>query len=367
MAIGPELHEVGQRHQQRVVVLQHALHVEADDLLQMRQFRAVVADLVHLLLVAAEDHPTLGVRHDVGDLAGRLGRIGRHRERSDALRTEVGEQPGRLVLGDQTDPVTAAEAELVQRQPHRRGWPRRTRAELVARQIAELLLAQRHRLRAEAGLGVNQTGQGALTRDRADLGPGRLGHLSHQITLPLCRSGSHVSDAIEDLGTFHRFSFVRQLDRCVGRRAEIGLDHRRVAGDLVRRPVGDLAPEVEHDDLLAMSMTTPMSCSMSTMVVPSTSRTSRMNADHVLLLLDGHAGHRLVEEQELGDPGPAPDRAPRASGRRRAGRGTRSLRYCGISSRSMICSTRSRCAHLVARDPRQPEHPRRSRSAAGAA
>ncbi len=46
-------------------------------------------------------------------------------------------------------------------------------------------------------------------------------------------------------------------------------------------------------------MTTPMSCSISAMVVPSWSLTVEDEAAHVLLLLEVHAGHRLVEQQQL--------------------------------------------------------------------
>jgi hypothetical protein len=49
-----------------------------------------------------------------------------------------------------------------------------------------------------------------------------------------------------------------------------------VGAHLVGRPVGDLLAVVEHDHAVEMSITTPMSCSISTMVVPNWSFTSRM-------------------------------------------------------------------------------------------
>ena len=39
--------------------------------------------------------------------------------------------------------------------------------------------------------------------------------------------------------------------------AEIGLDHRRVAGDLARRAAGDLAALVEHHDAAAPARRSP--------------------------------------------------------------------------------------------------------------
>ena len=50
--------------------------------------------------------------------------------------------------------------------------------------------------------------------------------------------------------------------------AEIGLDHGLVALDLGRRTVGDLDAVIEHDTRSDRSITTPMSCSISAMVVP---------------------------------------------------------------------------------------------------
>ena len=49
----------------------------------------------------------------------------------------------------------------------------------------------------------------------------------------------------------------------------------------------------------AMLITTAMSCSIRSIVIPNVSWMSRMNRRHVLLLLGRHAGHRLVEEDEL--------------------------------------------------------------------
>ena len=43
-----------------------------------------------------------------------------------------------------------------------------------------------------------------------------------------------------------------------------------------------------------------MSCSISAIVVPNVSFTVEDEAAHVLLLLEVHAGHRLVEQQQLG-------------------------------------------------------------------
>ena len=47
----------------------------------------------------------------------------------------------------------------------------------------------------------------------------------------------------------------------------------------------------------ARSITTAMSCSISSMVFPSVLARGEDEGRHVLLLVDGHAGHRLVEQQ----------------------------------------------------------------------
>ena len=47
-----------------------------------------------------------------------------------------------------------------------------------------------------------------------------------------------------------------------------------------------------------MSITTPMSCSISAMVVPNSLLHVEDEAAHVLFLLDVHARHRLVEQQQ---------------------------------------------------------------------
>src|SRR6185369_10938667 len=82
--------------------------------------------------------------------------------------------------------------------------------------------------------------------------------------------------------------------------AEIGLDHVGIAPDVVGLAVGDLAAVVEHDDAVGDVH------HHAHVVLDERDRGAELvvhvedEARHVLLLLDVHAGHRLVEQQEIG-------------------------------------------------------------------
>ena len=84
------------------------------------------------------------------------------------------------------------------------------------------------------------------------------------------------------------------------RQAEIGVDDGRVGADLVRRAVGDLAAIIEHDDAVGDVHHDAH------IVLDQCDRRAELVVDvedeaaHVLLLLDIHPRHRLVEQQELG-------------------------------------------------------------------
>ncbi len=83
------------------------------------------------------------------------------------------------------------------------------------------------------------------------------------------------------------------------RHAEIGGDDFGARADLVRRAVGDLAAVIEHDDAVGDVHHDAH------IVLDQCDRRAELVVDvedeaaHVLLLLDIHARHRLVEQQEL--------------------------------------------------------------------
>src|SRR6266581_4423564 len=82
--------------------------------------------------------------------------------------------------------------------------------------------------------------------------------------------------------------------------AEVGVTDGRVLADLLGRAVGDLAPVVEDRDAVGDVH------DHAHVVLDERDRRAELAVDvedeaaHVLLLLDVHAGHRLVEQQELG-------------------------------------------------------------------
>src|ERR687893_3326650 len=84
------------------------------------------------------------------------------------------------------------------------------------------------------------------------------------------------------------------------RHAEVGVDHILVALDLLRQPVGDADPVVEHHDAVAQIH------HYAHVVLDERDRGAEMlahvehEAAHILLLLHIHAGHRLVEQEEVG-------------------------------------------------------------------
>src|SRR5437867_7704884 len=81
---------------------------------------------------------------------------------------------------------------------------------------------------------------------------------------------------------------------------EVGVEDRRVLPDLLGRAVGDLAPVVEDHHAVGDVH------DHAHVVLDERDRRVELRVDvedeaaHVLLLLDVHAGHRLVEQEELG-------------------------------------------------------------------
>src|SRR6266545_3294782 len=84
------------------------------------------------------------------------------------------------------------------------------------------------------------------------------------------------------------------------RHSEVGVDHGLVSPHLVRSAVGDLAPVVERDhairDVHHHAHVVLDQCDGSVELVVD----AEDEPAHVFLLLDVHARHRLVEQQELG-------------------------------------------------------------------
>src|SRR6476660_4389718 len=80
------------------------------------------------------------------------------------------------------------------------------------------------------------------------------------------------------------------------RLSEIRADHIGIRADLLRRAVADLLAVVEHDDAIRDVHHDPH------VVLDQHDRRAELVVDvedeaaHVLLLLDVHAGHRLVEQ-----------------------------------------------------------------------
>src|SRR5262245_8361337 len=82
------------------------------------------------------------------------------------------------------------------------------------------------------------------------------------------------------------------------RHPQVGVDHRRVRAHLVRRPVGDLAPVVERDHVLRdvhdhAHVVLDEGDGRAELVVDAQDEPA-----HVLLFLEVHARHGLVEEEE---------------------------------------------------------------------
>src|SRR4029079_15064094 len=83
------------------------------------------------------------------------------------------------------------------------------------------------------------------------------------------------------------------------RDAEIGVDHRLIAFDLFGRAVGNLDAVVEHHDAVGEvhhhAHVMFDQCDRGAVIVVHVEHKAR----HVFLLLDIHAGHRLVKQQQL--------------------------------------------------------------------
>ena len=106
-----------ERHESVVMVVAHALHVDADDRLHVGHAVAIrhgVQNLVGLFLIAGKDDAGAAMAHDILQLRPGIGRIDAGDRRAQHLGAEVGVIPfGRVLAGD-GDAVAALQAERLQ-------------------------------------------------------------------------------------------------------------------------------------------------------------------------------------------------------------------------------------------------------------
>ena len=150
LVLGAEPLHLLERHDARVAVAPQPAHVRDDDVPHERQRPADLQDLVHLLLVLADDDGRLGVRDDVLHLRRRARRVDADPDGGRAHRGELRPDPLAAVLREDRDLVAALH-------------PERDEAEAEAPDVAEvvlpgdalpdaeLLLAQRDRARRLGG------------------------------------------------------------------------------------------------------------------------------------------------------------------------------------------------------------------------
>ncbi len=103
-----------ERHDQRVVEIAEAFHVEDEDLGDAGAAPAHPDELVELLLVLDEQEARLAVVQDVVDLLGRVGRIDAVGDAAGAHGAHVGVKPFGHGLGQDRHGLAALEAELDQ-------------------------------------------------------------------------------------------------------------------------------------------------------------------------------------------------------------------------------------------------------------
>src|SRR3989454_5696341 len=110
--------------------------------------------------------------------------------------------------------------------------------------------------------------------------------------------------------TMSRKGVTRPSRISVMAQPQVGAEHGLVLAHLVGPAVGDLAPVVEHDHAVGDVH------DHAHVVLDQRDRRVELVVDvedeaaHVFLLLDVHAGHRLVEQQQLPLGGPRPPQLP---------------------------------------------------------
>jgi len=105
----------------RVGEVAQPLHVENDDALERGAPLADLQRLVELLLVLDEEHLAQAVAQQVLDLRRRVGRVDPGRDAADPENAEIGEDPFRDGLGQDTGDLSGAKAHGTEPHPHGAG------------------------------------------------------------------------------------------------------------------------------------------------------------------------------------------------------------------------------------------------------
>jgi hypothetical protein len=110
----PHRHELVPRHQDRVVVVADAPRLHVHHLDEMGEPVPDLHHFVDLLLVLGDEHPGLGVAHEVLHLGRRVRGIQSHRRGLDRLGAEIGDHPRPAVLGVDGHLVARPDAEAAE-------------------------------------------------------------------------------------------------------------------------------------------------------------------------------------------------------------------------------------------------------------
>ena len=233
-----------------VVATVDPARLEVDDVPEVGTLPDDAERLVDLLLVLGHEDLRAGVRQEVLHLGRRVGGVDAHAGRPDRQRAHVGEQPLRTVLGVDGDPVAGLDAQVDQR---------------VTDQLDP----------------VPVVGPAHLLPDA-------------EVLLPHRDPLRHLRGAVPDPG---EAGVVRHDGHLF---AEVRPDHLGVPLDLVGGSGADGDPEVHHHHPVGEVHHQPH------VVLDHHDRDVQLVADvddvagGVLGLLQVHARHRLVEQEELG-------------------------------------------------------------------
>jgi hypothetical protein len=146
-------HHGGKRHQAVLLVVAHALHIDADDGGQIGQpaFVALrIEHLVGLLLIAAHDGLGPRVAQDVLQLRPWIGRVNAEAGAADRLRRKIGIEPFRRVVARHRQAIAGAEAQRIEPDREKPGILK-IFAPARAPPHTEILLAQRQMLALRLG------------------------------------------------------------------------------------------------------------------------------------------------------------------------------------------------------------------------
>ena len=128
VVLGAEARELREADHHRIAEAVQPLHVEHDDLAEVRQPRAHLERLVELLLVLDEQVDRARVGHQVLDLRGGVGRIDAGAHPARAEHAEVGVEPLAPRVREHRGGLARLEAEPARDRGRPRGRCRRARA-----------------------------------------------------------------------------------------------------------------------------------------------------------------------------------------------------------------------------------------------